>query len=175
MIDEDTGEEPTCPYCGSAEDCPHLLAVLDKTFSTCDGGYCYERFEELTGTVEEAFKDVLRQRGRRRKKQWNDYYLQDLWEKLLAEGIPDDVEDGLVLPARALIELIVDVLEVAGGDRCGGSLVSESGAFCSSAIELLYAEEPEKVFSEAVSMLERRLADTVEGSREKQQTASDGR
>ena len=45
-------------------------------------------FDDLTGTVEEGFKDVLRQRGRRRKKQWNDYYVQDLWQELLAEGIP---------------------------------------------------------------------------------------
>ena len=87
MIDEDTGEEPTCPYCGSAEDCPHLLAVLDKTFSTCDGGYCYERFDDLTGAVVAGFRNVLQKRGDvGRKKQWNDYYVQDLWEQTARPG-----------------------------------------------------------------------------------------
>ena len=69
-----------------------------------------------------------------------------------------------VLPGRALIELLVDVLEAAGGYQVYGSLVSESGAFCSSAMELFYAEDPKTVFEAAVAELERRLADTVKGS-----------
>ena len=68
------------------------------------------------------------------------------------------------MPGRALIELLVDVLDAAGGYQVYGSLVSESGAFCSSAMELFYAEDPKAVFEAAERELERRLADTAKGS-----------
>lgn len=164
MIDEDTGEEPTCPYCNSAEDCPHLLAVLDKSFSTCEGGYCYERFNKLSDSVERAFKDRLQLTRKPAKRQWKDYYLQELWEQVLKAGIPEDVEEDLVLPGSAVINLIVDVLDVAGGYQVYGSLVSEGGAFCSSAMELFYAEDPKAVFEAAAGELERRLANTAKAS-----------
>ena len=31
-LDEDTGEEISCPICNQTDDCPHLLATIDKTF-----------------------------------------------------------------------------------------------------------------------------------------------
>jgi hypothetical protein len=168
VIDEDTGDEPSCPYCSSAEDCPHLFAVLDKTFSTCEGGYCYERFEELTETVERAFKERLLSAGKRpSKEQWKDYYVQDLWTDVLEQGLPEDIEDDLALPGPALFELLIDVLDAAGGYQVYGSLVSESGAFCSSAMELFYAEDPKAVFEAAARELERRLADIAQEARSK--------
>jgi hypothetical protein len=159
VIDEDTGEELNCPYCGSTEDCPHLFAVLDNSFSTCEGGYSYERFDELLESVERAFKDRLNVRRRPAKSEWKDYYVQALWAEVLEQGLPEDIENDLVLPGPASIELIVDVLNEAGGYQIYGSLVSESGAFTSSSKELFYAEDPKAVFEKAVEELDRRLSD----------------
>lgn len=162
MIDEDTGEEPTCPYCGSAEDCPHLLAVLDMTFSTCEGGYCYERFDELKEPVERAFKERLLSTGTRPpRQQWKDNYVQELWTEVLEQGLPEDIEDDLDLPGLALFELIIEVLEAADGYRIYGSLVTEGGPGMSSAMELFYAEDPKVVFEKAVEELDRRLSDVT--------------
>ena len=32
MHDEDNGEDLACPYCKQIDNCPHLLATMDKTF-----------------------------------------------------------------------------------------------------------------------------------------------
>ena len=43
IYDKDSGEEITCSFCDEAEDCPHRLAVMDRTFCECDSGYCVDR------------------------------------------------------------------------------------------------------------------------------------
>ena len=46
--------EPQCPFCGSNDDCPHLLLYVDTTFRTAEGGILYESFNERWGDIQAA-------------------------------------------------------------------------------------------------------------------------
>ena len=39
MHDEDTGEAVTCPFCGKADECDHLFALIDVTFGEIVAGH----------------------------------------------------------------------------------------------------------------------------------------
>jgi hypothetical protein len=42
--DDDEGGDIRCPYCDTAENCGHLLLVVDETFRHAEGGALYEAF-----------------------------------------------------------------------------------------------------------------------------------
>lgn len=48
LMSENTHEDspPLCPYCGSENDCEHLLLVVDTTFRTAVGGKLFEAFND---------------------------------------------------------------------------------------------------------------------------------
>jgi hypothetical protein len=35
-----------CPYCASANDCAHLLLLVDRTFRTAEGGALMRAFDD---------------------------------------------------------------------------------------------------------------------------------
>ena len=43
---------PTCPFCGSADSCGHLLATFDEIFETIEGEYLYKAKEHVWETIE---------------------------------------------------------------------------------------------------------------------------
>ena len=47
VVDEKTGQEPSCIFCDSKDDCPHLVAFIDRTFAECNGGALYEALDNL--------------------------------------------------------------------------------------------------------------------------------
>ena len=67
--EETTVEENVCPFCASADDCEHLLLVVDLTFRTSDGGDLFEAFDDRWRAIsdhesddfdeEERFNDLL--------------------------------------------------------------------------------------------------------------------
>lgn len=60
MLDSDSHEAIRCPYCGSLDDCQHLLAVVDETFGECLGGYAFDRYFEFREMVEGTLRKLLR-------------------------------------------------------------------------------------------------------------------
>ena len=56
--DPDRQESALCPFCGSTEDCPHLLLLVDATFREVEGGVLYEAFQlRYDRLVEESEDD----------------------------------------------------------------------------------------------------------------------
>lgn len=54
--DEDTDYEEndqSCPFCGSTDECEHLLLVVDRTFQTAEGGTLWEQFNERWAVISE--------------------------------------------------------------------------------------------------------------------------
>jgi hypothetical protein len=50
--------ETKCPYCGSREDCGHLLLIVDKTFRNAEGGVLCDAFNDRwSDIVEQAGED----------------------------------------------------------------------------------------------------------------------
>ena len=44
--DENDVDEPTCPYCGAEDECPHYLLFADTSEQRVLGGLLYEAFQE---------------------------------------------------------------------------------------------------------------------------------
>jgi hypothetical protein len=51
-----------CPYCGSSDDCPHLLLFVDKTFRAAVGGSLMDAFNEHWFEICEAGGDDFDER-----------------------------------------------------------------------------------------------------------------
>lgn len=152
MYDE-SGESGavTCPHCGadSNEGCPHLLMLLDVTFCQCDGGVACNYKGRFELQVSAVFTRLLAEGAR---PAWANFDVRGVWQALLEEGVEDP--DDIVLPEEPFLELLIAVLEKAGGWEHPGALVSESGGYCESSVRLLYAEDPEQVCKDAEKVLE---------------------
>ena len=46
-----------CPYCGSGNECVHLLLCVDTTFRTAEGGLLMAAFNDRWSKIEEAADD----------------------------------------------------------------------------------------------------------------------
>lgn len=151
MLNENTGEEICCPYCGAVEECPHVLAVLDVTFSSCTAGYACRRFAEFARMLGNTFIGLLR-KGAKEEHSWLDGDLDELWKYAREEYSPHD-EDAF-LDSRILARLIVNLFNDAGGEEYPGPVDDEGGPGCSSAITLFYAKHPMEVFNVAITALD---------------------
>jgi hypothetical protein len=178
MRDEDTGEEPRCDYCGAKSDCKHLLAVIDRSFLECYGGYAFDRFDEFTEIITKAFMSVLRTESYEHR--WKDDDLNDLWDYTVENYVPDEdlyfedeeeaeeyydnchnYEWNVHLSGDNLYDLIIQLFEDAGGESHPGSLVNGEGPGMTSTVYQYYAEFPQKVFEKALSILKKRLKKTL--------------
>lgn len=159
MIDDEygDGELICCPVCdASTEDgCDHVLLCFDQTFGECEGGICYDGWwHESQQRVETVFKAVL-QSGREPK--WECDYVADAWNAMLGENC--DTKQGRFLHAATVTDLLVHVLEEAGGMEVGTRLTAPSGGRCESEYRLLYAEKPRNVCDQATTLLEQCLVE----------------
>ena len=143
-----------CPHCGAEEEnCPHLLALIDETFSECGGGYASTRCEEFSEVIEDSLSKLLR-KSKRKRVRWNDKEIQELWHYALKNYSPEDGE--VSLDPSAVTNLIVKSLKSSGGEY-SGPVYEEGGPGLSSVLCLLYAEKPKKAFDAALSKLKARL------------------
>ncbi|MBU6189471.1 MAG: hypothetical protein KGR68_09145 [Betaproteobacteria bacterium] len=65
MGDEDNepaADENVCPFCASADDCEHLLLVVDLTFGTSDGGALFDAFGDRWRTISDQENDDFDER-----------------------------------------------------------------------------------------------------------------
>jgi hypothetical protein len=153
MYDEDTGDAVECPFCGSEDDCPHLLAVLDRSFNECNGGYAYSRFHEFAERITETFERELKA-GRKARKPEEDGLVAELWEYAV-EAYPESKE--VELDDDVLFNLVAELFDDAGGEEYPGSIIVEGGPGYTSALTVFHAEDPARVFERALSGLQQRL------------------
>ena len=74
--------------------------------------------------------------------------MNNLWTAL-------EVEDDFSLPSKEFNELVVELLEEAGGVSQYGSLIMESGGRCESGVSIMYDEYPKKLCDLAANLRER--------------------
>jgi hypothetical protein len=153
MHDEDSGEEILCPYCSQAEDCPHRLALIDRTFCDCTSGYCANRYSEFSDLLEAAFCGRLKS-GTTREYSWDDSDLDDIWKCAFDQYKGDEC---VCIDCDVLARLVIDLLDRAGGEEYPGSIEDDGGPGCSSALTLFYAENPVAVTDAAILELKTRL------------------
>jgi hypothetical protein len=149
-IIESSGQEPNCPVCKSPQygDCGHLVADLDRTFYECLGGALYEQIAEFSELVETAFQAHMSANTEPRFEKW---HLGDLWHAARESFDPDD--DCVVLDGAIFQLFIMNLLEDHGAFQSQEYLIELGGPETSSAISLLFAEDPDKVIVHATETL----------------------
>lgn len=157
MLDEDTGEPIDCPYCGSEDECPHLLAVLDRTSLECSGGYAFDRFDEFRDAIAGVFLGRL-QADAPLVTTWKDPFVLDLWNHARENYSTHDDADDIEIDSDSLFGLIEDLFNDAGGEEYPGSIDDDRAPGDSSAITLFHARHPAKVFVKALTLLNGRLS-----------------
>lgn len=150
---EETKKSICCPFCHEAEnECPHLLAVIDRSNGCCDGGALFERWEEFRNLLEEAFGPLLQTKSQPPKywKQHSD--LHNAWEASVYLYSPSDPAwipvDGLIL-TTLVSELLVD----CGSDCFFGAQLEEVMPGYDFAIDLHYARDPEHLIDRTLERL----------------------
>jgi hypothetical protein len=157
MYNEDTGEEITCPHCGSDEKCAHLLILLDLTFGECMGGYAFNRYDEFEKIVQEAFVDLL-EGGAAESISWSNPEIAELWSHAMEQYNPGDGEVWLYsVPLNSLISEVLsarhDAVHGVSDDASGGSV-----------LVVFYVLEPQKALEAALSDLRRLMQSALTGA-----------
>jgi hypothetical protein len=157
--DSEWGEDddPKCPYCGAqVESCPHLLAEIDRTFGSFQGGYIFSRSGVFYNKIESVFETWLKS-NEKPTLVWLEYEeneLQELWNEAAANWATDS--EYVFIDGDILMRMEIQLMEAAGAVEHESYF--ESGfPGGSSAMTTLYAEDPEKVLKKAVSILEELL------------------
>lgn len=155
LRDEDSGEGIRCPCCDSGQDCPHRLALIDRTFCDFSSGYCANRYDLSGDLVEAAFLEKLKG-GATREYSWDDEDLDALWQYAFDNYSAG--ADYVEIDGDVLMRLEIGLFEQAGGEEYPGLIEQDGeGPDCSSALTLLFAENPAKVVEAAESELRKRL------------------
>jgi hypothetical protein len=152
--DENTGDEIICPFCNSSDDCRHLLALIDQTFSECSGGYLCDRYHEFRELINTAFVRLLRKGGSKQRRRRAD----DLYELLrFARAAYSPGDEDVALDEYVLTRLIIELLAAAGGVRYPGPIESDGAPGYCSAWALFHAKNPQAISEAALADLKLRL------------------
>lgn len=155
VMDEETGEEPVCLFCGAAGDCPHLVAVIDRTFAECKGGVLYDAIDNLREMLSSKILETLKS-GKRFQPESSDEEIYVIANEAGEDYIPDYPED-VYIDENMFLTWITQQLIDCGADEHPGYIVEEGGPGQSAALTLLYAMEPKKV----IQCVEKALSDAV--------------
>jgi hypothetical protein len=143
VIDEETGQESTCMFCNSSDDCPHLVAVIDRTFAECNGGELYKAIAAIRELLSETLLGMIEKAedpdGNR-----VDYELAAIFREAIENCDPAHPDD-IYIDEGMFLEWLVSELIDAGAEEPPGYIVEEGGPGQSSALTLLYAENPKHV------------------------------
>ena len=165
-IHDESGEEEEeegvrCPFCQTGIDeisCEHVLAFIDDSEGAICGGYVYEHNYESAFT--EEITKVFRERlisGETSK--WKNDFLNILWTALIDLNEVESPEDDFSLPSAEFSELVVELLEEAGGVFHFGGFVVGAGSRCGEArVRIMYDENPKKICDLAAKFLTKWLA-----------------
>ncbi len=156
VVDEETGQEPSCIFCDSRDDCPHLVAVIDRTFSACNGGALYDSIGELRELLADRISATLANLQTFGEDGF-DYELASIFRGAVENydpGQPDDV----YVDEQMFLAWLIEALLNAGADEPPGYIVEEGGPGQSSALTLLYAPNPSAVISKVARRLHEQLS-----------------
>ena len=157
VIDEETGEEPACPHCRSTDDCPHLLAVIDRSCAECSGGALFGALDDLRELLAAKIGAALRS-GKESWSSAGDAEIAAIAEEA-RENYDPESPDAVYIDEDMFLEWIAEALLAAGAEELPGSFVEEGGPGQSSALTLLYAAKPARVLKAVEKVLRRAVAE----------------
>lgn len=158
VIDEDSGDAVLCPYCGQDGECPHLLAIIDRSFLEVQSGKAMGRVSKALKAIELAFKKRLAiSMEARRQPSWNDEHFHQLWEAALEAWNDSDGDQVVSIDMDVFYDLFADLLDEAGGHRYPGRIIEDGGPGFTSLLVVLHARYPTRVLKAFDKILSRRI------------------
>ena len=160
-IQDEPGEEECvrCPFCQTDVNdisCEHVLAFIDDSEPEICGGYVYEYVPAFTQEITKVFRERLISGE---TFEWNNDYVNYLWTALIDLNEVESPEDDFSLPPADFKELVVVLLEEAGGVFHFESFIVGSGSRCGEArIRVMYDENPKEICDLAAKVLTKWLA-----------------
>lgn len=140
VVDEDTGQEPSCIFCDSKDDCPHLVAVIDRTFAECTGGALYEAIDNLREILSDKILATLSA-----AKDFDSGTVDDDIAAIAQQARDNhdsEYPDDIYIDEHRFLAWLTEALINAGAEEPSGHIVEEGGPGLSSALTLLYASDP---------------------------------
>lgn len=156
VFDVVTGQEPSCIICGATWDCLHLVACIDITFSYCNGGILYDHIGELREFLEDAILTRIKSKCVSELRCTNTV-IDEILTEAIQQYDPEYI-DSVYIEEHLFLTFLIDTLIDSGAEEFEGGLVEEGGPGQSSAITLLYAEDPLQVILVARKVLENAVA-----------------
>ena len=141
MADE-TSNETKCPFCGSQEDCPHLVGVIDRSFLAIDGGYLFDHDDAPREALAAALRGILGSGESPLPTGWED--LDELVETAIENHDPKNASDPWYFNELIDGDKYFDVL-ISGLEESAVVVRSdtEGGPGMSSVRYLAWSENPE--------------------------------
>ena len=156
--DEDSGDVAKCVICESEKywECGHLVACFDLSFNECRSGSFCKRIDDFSSLIENSFIEFIKNGIEPNfDKSIDDYKWNELWT-YFKESYDGDLSS-VVLDDDILKQIYIDILEDCGAFNFGGTLIEDDGPGMTSAIKLLFEDEPEKIVDQAFSSLSKTL------------------
>ena len=151
VIDEETGDKATCIFCNLHDDCPHLVAIIDKTFTTCNGGALYEHIGKLEAYLTDIILGIKEATGYINQSELG-FHFSEIYQVALRNYDPKYPEF-VYIDQGIFFVWLNEALIKAGAEESTGYFVEEGGPGQSSALSYLYAQNPKVVVQSVVNNL----------------------
>lgn len=152
MWDENTGQEIKCIICGGEYDCQHLLAELDRTFGHCKLGYACNHYDDFENLLISHFKKAL-SLGNGKDHDWDIQEINHIWLESLEYSDPHT--DDIYISTGYFFPLLTEIFVENGGIEYPGLIEDGGGPGSSSAIQLVYSDNPRITFEKSILTLEK--------------------
>jgi hypothetical protein len=151
VIDEETGDEPTCIFCNSNADCEHLVAIIDKTFSICNGGAIYEHIYNLKEFLSEIIAGLKETTGLISEHELGLHF-PPIYQAAV-DSFDSKYPDYFHIDSGKFVKWLIAALVDAGAEESPGYFVDEGVPGQSSALSYLYAKNPKAVVESVLNNL----------------------
>lgn len=151
VIDEETGDEPTCIFCNSNADCEHLVAIIDKTFSICNGGAIYEHIYNLKEFLSEIIAGLKETTGLISEHELGLHF-PPIYQAAV-DSFNSKYPDYFHIDSGKFVKWLIAALIDAGAEESPGHFVEEGGPGQSSALCYLYAQNSKVVVESVINTL----------------------
>lgn len=149
---DDESSAPPCPYCGSTEECSHLVALMDRSFLSIESGYLYDSLDEVIGPIAKGIRTILERSDDPAKADWDR--LDDLVAEATSRYDPDETQEHDDYADLVDYDILFDVIEEYFIDHGGVEYYTIEGPpGFTSAYYAIYAEEPEKAVTDMLSTI----------------------
>jgi hypothetical protein len=154
--DEETQEPISCPWCGAIDDaCPHLLAVLDRSNASCDGGFAYDMLDEFESILTDVFAPMIKM-DQQPPKHWNSEII-DMWDNMEVIGNKEDDETEAAIDisfdSYSLLNLVSALFDEVDAESYNNSQLEECMPGQDWAVDLVYAKDPAATFDKCLEVL----------------------